>query len=170
MKHLAIAAMILWVGSAWAYSCPKDLQNTRRAVELHHWLNHFQGRLQVGGCQIEITACDLSAEPGISSMIGEIYIVDKRGREAYLPLSYIPPGSREGETHIQFFKQRLVYLKRDKLYEEEYGRTEVYRLDMRVSPDYTRIVKLDLGTYATNKKLNMPNGNQSRWYNCFEGP
>lgn len=166
MGKLIVFALTLYSGLASAYPCPGVVQAEPQAGQLQAWMARWQGRMQVGECQVEITACDLNQGAGSSSTIGEIYIVDKEGREAYLPLSWIGAGHSEGKTQLEMYEKRLSYVKYDYVFEDEYGRTEAYRLDMRVNLDTGSIRTIDLGTYATRKKLHMPDGNQSRWYNC----
>jgi hypothetical protein len=132
------------------------------------WLQRFQGQSDIPNCHLEITACNPNEPRTTGATIGELFLIDKEGRQAYLPLMVADKGDRKIQTQIESSQRRLKYIKFDRYFEEEFGRTEAYRLEIRLDSTGEHIQRLDLGTYATRKKLHQPNGNESRWYNCGE--
>jgi len=166
MGKVIYVVLLLSSSLARAYPCPEIIKTDGRAERLRNWAERWQGVHAIGACRVEITACTAAEGAGSGAVIGELLVTDGAGREAYLPLSVIEPDSRFGRTRLRFYADRLSYLKYDYLFEEEFGRTEAYRLDVRVTADGAALRRLDLGTYATRKKLHGPGENQSRWYNC----
>lgn len=168
MRTLLIACLLLITNhKAFAYPCPTDLERVPNKINLHQWLNRFVGIHEIPGCKLEIRTCDPQEEREDTQLLAEIYIVDSQNREVYLPLIAIAADNQKIDTEIEIYSRNLYYLKRDKFYEAELGRTETYRLGIVLSRDQSIIKSLDLGTYSTNKALRgRPDGNQSVWYNC----
>ena len=149
----------------WAYPCPMDFEKNSESFKIFSWLEHFQGQQAIGRCTVGITACDAKAERTVSGILGEIYVIDEDKREAYLPVLWAENNPRL-QTELEVGSKYLHYVKYDYFFEEEYGRTEAYRLELRLNARGDGLAGLDLGTYATRKKLHSPDGNESRWYNC----
>lgn len=158
--------LIIYGSHGAAYSCPADFDVDQRKKVFHDWIGRFKGRFSLKGCQVEITVCDPKMARTEGSMIGEIFLVDRRGREAYLPLHLVSKGNPKIRTSLQAHPKTLYYLKYDYFYEEELGQTEGYQLDLRLEPGTGEIKDIDLGIYASHKKLKRPDGTKSRWYNC----
>lgn len=166
---IVVSIFFLFLGSkTWAYSCPHNWALNPEAVELHGWLQSLKGLRDLQNCQLEITACDPAQPEGIGSNLGEVFIVDSANREVYLPVSFVKDKVGHLTTMIKTSPFRLNYVKYDRYFEAEFGRTEAYRLSIRLHSKTGLIRSVDLGTYSTHKKLNHANGNQSRWYNCGE--
>lgn len=167
MRSLLIFCLLLITTKAFAYPCPVDLEQVPNKINLHQWLNRFVGIQDLPGCKLEIRTCDPQEERSDVQVLAEIYIVDAQNREVYLPIIVASADNQKIDTEIEIYSRNLYYLKRDKFYEEELGRTETYRLGINLNRDQSLIQSLDLGTYSTNKALrNRPDGNQSVWYNC----
>lgn len=165
---IALLTLILQCGPAWSYPCPTDLESHREKKALHEWLIRLRGHRMIEGCKIEITACDPSEARTESQILGEVYVVDFRNREAYLPMTIADTANPKIRTQLKAYPNSFFYTKWDYYYESQFGRTETYRLDIRMTRDGRGVRSLALGTYSTYKALNHPNGNQSRWYNCGE--
>jgi hypothetical protein len=135
------------------------------AKALYSWLSRFKGQFDMPGCHVEIVACDPSSLDD-NSLIGEVYIVGTDKREAYIPVAYIKTQPAELKTVVDASKRIVNYIKVDRYYEPEFGKTEIAQLELRVDQKTGALRRLDIGTYSTNKALHQPNGNQSRWYNC----
>lgn len=156
-----------------AYMCPAYLKGNESALKAWEFVQRFQGRFQLGKCQIEILACDGWGDGGsegkMNSPIAEILIVDHKGREAYTAISYPVEQGSYISTVTKASRRRLHYEKKDRLYEDEFGRTEVTRLEFKTHyGDEERLKYIHLGTYSTNNALNDSNGNDSMWYICEE--
>ena len=165
MSRYLILLFLLTPLNLWAYACPSALEAKPESVEIYSWLERFQGQQTVGRCTVEITACDINIERTAGGILGEIYVVDENKREAYLPILWSERNSRI-QTELEAGNKYLHYVKYDYFFEPEYGRTESYRLELRLNSKGNALGELNLGTYATRKKLHSPDGNQSRWYNC----
>lgn len=165
---LVFLILSLQCGLAWGYPCPRDLETSKDKKTLHDWLVRLRGHRMIEGCKIEVTACDATEPRSDSQILGEIYVVDFRNREAYLPLLIADRKNEKIQTQLKAYPNSFFYIKWDYYYENELGQTETYRLDIRMTRDGRGVRSLDLGTYSTNKALNQPNGNRSRWYNCGE--
>lgn len=166
MKILICLLVSVICGTSWAYSCPEDFETNKKKKAFHSWLQRFEGHLSMKGCEIEITLCNPNEGGDQHSMIGEIYVVDSHDREVYLPLNLVEKGNPKIRTSLEAHPRTLFYIKYDYYFEEEYGKTESYRLDIRLERKTGQIKSIDLGTYSTKKKVKSENGNESRWYNC----
>lgn len=167
MRSLLIACLLLLNIKAFAYPCPVDLERVPNKINLHRWLSRFVGIHEMPGCKLEIRTCDPQEERKDNQLLAEIYIVDAQNREVYLPMIATSVDNQKIDTEIEIYSRNLYYLKHDKFYESELGRTETYRLGITLNRDQSMIKSLDLGTYSTNKALRgRPDGNQSVWYNC----
>jgi hypothetical protein len=158
VKNIFVLTFILWNYSALAYNCPTDLTPDQEA--LRKWLHPWGGVHEIQNCRVEITVCAKGKVEDHSQVVAEIYIVDAKGREAFVPLTLNL--SEKIEARANFYPQTMYYLNRDKYFEEESGRTETTRLEMVVHK--AGILSLDVGQYATNKRLSGPSA--SRWFNC----
>ncbi len=163
-----LVLILLLHAPAWSYPCPADLESTKNKKVLHDWLMRLKGHRMIEGCQIEITACNPEEPRSNGQTLGELFLIDNRSREVYLPLTIAEPKDSKIRTSLEAYPKSFFYIKWDYYYEEEFGRTETYRLDIRMTKDGQGMRSLDLGTYSTNKALNGSDGNQSRWYNCGE--
>lgn len=154
---------------AQAYECAKQMESSEKARSAHAFLEKWQGAFQLGFCQVEIYLCQGLAQEESAVPMAEILVTDGKGREVYVPLQ-IP---RE-ESAILFIdmilnKRTFHYEKTDKLYEQEFGRTEVTRLELTTDwTDLQKLKRLEIGMYSTNHKLSSPDGNQSEWFICEE--
>lgn len=170
MRYFVLCLMMFVEVQAWAYPCPATFRQDPQAQETVQWLSRFGGQTDFPNCHIEITTCDPGELGPEQAPLAELYIVDAKGREAYLPISLVAEGTPKIETSIRLRERSLYYIKKDRFEEPEFGRTEAYRLEIRTEPKDLQVLRgLDLGTYSTNKKIHTPDGNQSRWYNCGEG-
>lgn len=158
MKTWFYLGLYFFTGSAWAYHCPTEM--TAQQEELRKWFEPLRGTYEIRNCRVEITVCAPESGEEANPIVAEVYIVDHRGREAYLPLNLAD--SQKISARAEFYRRTLFYIKRDKYYETEFGRTETSRLQIVL--DENGIKSLDLGMYATNKRLRGPSA--SRWYNC----
>ncbi len=166
MRIAFLVLMFLAGTQALAYPCPADLEAVKAKRLLHNWVSQFKGQHVIAGCKVEFTACNPLEPRGDGQMLAELYIVDYRRREAYLPLIIVPSGNPKVRTSLEAYPKSLFYIKWDYFYEKEFGETETYRLDIRLTEKGNAIESIDLGTYSTNKALDLPGGTQSRWYNC----
>lgn len=167
LSTFILTVILLINAQTWAYSCPTDLEQTPTKLNLHNWLNRFVGIRQLRGCTLEIRVCDPLEPRTENQMLAEIYIMDSQNREVYLPLIIVSSDNSKMDTELEIYSKTLFYLKRDKFYESEFGRTETYRFEISLDRDGSTIKSLDIGVYSTNKALrNRPDGNQSVWYNC----
>lgn len=157
---------IFWAFQAQAYNCPPELKTSEKAQKTLEWLTKFQDVKELHGCQLEIVPCENEGEQE-GAPVGEIFLVDQQGREAYLQLDF--PPEAEDKVHVRVIsnKRTLNYKKTDRYYEEENGRTEIWQLEMRTLwEDQDTLNVLELGIYSTNNQLDQPNGNDSHWYTC----
>ena len=168
-RLLSILALLFLSPRVFAYPCPSEVASRPQLTKMHSWISAISKQSSLGDCHVEISVCDLTevVQDG-NGMMAEFYVQDGQGREVYVPIMAFddlsaPPTER---IKIEMFRYRLKYTKHDYLFEEEFGRTEGYQLDVRLDRTTGAVRRLDVGTYATRKKLRMPNGNQSRWYNC----
>jgi hypothetical protein len=167
MKTFLILLAALTSIQTLAYPCPADLVQNKKKKSLHDWLSRIEGTHHIKGCSVEVTLCNPNEPPTDNQILAEVFVRARRQREAYLPITVAAKSDRKIQTQIQSYSRTLVYEKRDLYYEKELGREEFYQLEVVFkSPSSRDIEYLDLATYSTNKALNMPDGNQSRWYNC----
>ncbi len=167
LYSLSIFILLMINSQASAYPCPADLEQVANKLTLHNWISRFVGIHSLPGCTLEIRACDRQEPRSENQLLAEIYIVDSQNREVYLPMIVVPIQNPKIDTEMEIYSKNFYYLKRDKFYESEFGRTETYRLGISLNRDSSAIKTLDLGTYSTYKALrNRPDGNQSVWYNC----
>ncbi len=158
MKKLFVLILACWNCAAAAYNCPSQL--TSEQEELRLWLHPWGGVHEIQNCRVEITVCTKGKGDDFSQVVAEIFIKDAKGREAYVPLTL--GQSDKIEAHAAIYPRTMYYIVRDKYFEAENGRSETIRLEMVVAKD--GIKSLDIGQYATNKRLRGPSA--SRWYNC----
>lgn len=166
MKILIWLMLSIYGLNSWAYSCPADVNTNPNAKAVFAWMSRFQGKQNMRGCYVEITVCDPNEAHEGGAVIGEIYIVDDKQREAYLPLTTVNGEAGKIKTSIEAYNKNFYYIKFDYYFEPEFGRSEAYRLDLHLDPSGQYLKSLALGTYATRKKIHSPSGNRSRWYNC----
>lgn len=165
--NLFIMILLLTNLQASGYPCSADLEQTSSKLALHNWISRFVGIHHIPGCTVEIRTCDPQEPRTDNQLIAEIYIVDSTSREVYLPIITVPTNNPKLDTEIEIHSKNLYYLKRDRFFESELGRTETYRLEISLNRDRSQIKAVDLGTYSTHKALRgRPDGNQSVWYNC----
>lgn len=160
MKAILFLLLLIPSVRCWAYSCPSASPEDQR---IHQWLSRFQGQMDLGECRIEIILCNPNdVRPG-SSPLAEILITDSFGREIYAPI-YSQSQSHPNLKVRHILNRRMFHYEyKDLFFEQEEGRTEVYRLELRTKwNDTTDLEQLDLGKYSTNK-------GRSIWYNCGVG-
>lgn len=159
--------LFLWSLSlqAMAYSCPNYLKENSKALKVLDFIKSRQGQFTLGSCQVEIITCEEWEETNTLTPVAEILIIDRLGREAYMVLNYPQKETSFFSTKTQLNKKMLHYEKVDKLYEQEFGRTEATRFEMILDSD-GKFKKIELGLYSTYKKLNQANGNDSMWIVC----
>jgi hypothetical protein len=166
MKFLPFL-LALFVQGAYGSSCPLYVQSNPKAVAAMEFLNRFQGRFSLGKCQVEILACEGWEDTIQALPIAEVLITDDKGREAYVAIAFPKEESEYFNTTTRVSERRFHYEKKDRFYEQVYGRTEVTRFEMRTEfDDKNELRKMDMGIYSTNFQLNQANGNDSEWFNC----
>jgi hypothetical protein len=152
----------------WSYYCPQSVYTNKKASKAHDYLRMVEKDLQFSNCEVEIALCEKSeseVSPD-STPVAEIYIVDDKGREAYLPMTFEGSWFRN-RLKVVVNDTTLHYRIRDRNYEPELGRTEFYRFEMRkVWGSFYDVEAVELGLYATNTQLNQSNGNDSHWFVC----
>lgn len=169
MRQLLVFILIFTTYSTQAYDCPQYLEQRSDAKKTLQWLKNFEGLRQVGECQVEIILCKESTTYNQAAPLGEILVIDDKGREAYISIDFPEKNSPVFSTKIKSHSRMLNINKKDRFYEEINGRTEVWRLEMRTGWFDTRQLKaFELGIYSTNNQLNQSNGNDSYWYTCYE--
>lgn len=152
---------------AIAYDCPPYVESDPRADITYQWLSKFKDVKELHGCRLEIIVCEKTDTVDVSAPVGEILVTDVEGREGYLAIDFPEIDKKYIHTRVLKNKRMYNYKKKDRFFEKENGRTEVWHLEMVTDWHNVDLLKsLDLGIYATNKQLNQPNGNDSRWYNC----
>lgn len=166
MKTVLAILLLLCASQAFAYPCPSDMETNKTKRNLYSWISRFKGTHGLSGCAIEITACNPTEARSDSQVLAEVYVVDRRRREAYLPVTIAESTNTKIHTTSHPYRKALYYVKSDYFYEPELGRTETYQLDLLLDEKTTRLESLDLGTYSTNKALHGEDGNQSRWWTC----
>jgi len=167
VKTLCSLMLIFISAQAQSYQCPAYLQDNPEASVAHEWAQRFQGAFQLGGCHIEITACEQSHEPGLGSPVGEVFIETKNGRQAYVSLRFPASINKLQSADFKAFSRAIWYQKTDLNYEDQDGRTEVWRLEIQNKIGHASLLDLiELGVYSTNKALGQKSGNDSRWYVC----
>lgn len=164
MNKLLMLTLMLLSLRCFAYPCPVDVESNAKAKAIRGWMSELQGKQNLKNCYLEITVCD-PAEAGESPVIGEVYIVDEDKREGYLPLTVATLGDEKMKTKLDASSFAFYYIKYDYYFEEEFGRTEASRLDIHLD-EHRLLRSIDLGLYATRKKIHSPDGNESRWYSC----
>lgn len=160
MKAL-LGIFFLWSCTASAYNCPAGM--TADQEKLRRWLHPWGGTHELQNCRVEVTVCTAGPTDDDTQIVAEVFIIDAKGREAYVPISLAQ--SEKIEAQADFYPRTMFYLKRDKYYETQNGRTETSRLEITLNKK--GIESLDLGVYATKKRLRGPS--KSRWYNCGLG-
>lgn len=157
--NLAIFTALLLCGTvAHAYDCPPKMSAPEENARA--WLESWRGTHEMPNCRVEISVCTPGGSNESGGVVAEILITRHDGREAYVPISLTD--EEKIETQMNLRPTILWYLKRDKYYETEMGRTETSRLE--ITTDGTQIKSVDLGMYATKKRLRGPS--KSRWFNC----
>jgi len=152
----------------WAYYCPESVYTDQRASEVHDYLSEVDQALFFNNCEVEILLCDKSdvefSEK--SAPVAEIFILDDKGREAYLPIVFDVDDIRQ-RVKLILNKITFHYQRKDTNYEDQLGRTENYRFEMRKEAGSAGGVEIvELGIYATYTQLNQSNGNDSHWFVC----
>ena len=159
--------ILLFSLSSNAYYCPTYIDSNSEAAKAHQWLNEYKGVTELHGCNVEITVCEKSDKINNTAPIGEILIQTPDGREAYLFLDFPDENTPELHTKVKTSKRAFHFYKKDRFYEEENGRTEVWRFEIRTLWEDPKILNvLELGVYTTNSNLNQSNGNESHWFVC----
>jgi hypothetical protein len=169
MKSLLFILIISIFRCAGANSCPNYFQSNSKAMASLEFLSRFNGSFELGSCKVEIVMCEGWEETSKTLPLAEVLITDKRGREGYVSIVFPQEESKYLKTTTKLSDRLFHYEKKDRFYEEVYGRTEVDRFEMRTEyDDHNQLKKMELGIYSTNFQLNQPNGNDSVWYNCGE--
>lgn len=160
--------LFLFLGTAVrAYDCPSQLTSHPSARKAYDWLKKFKGTRQLHGCTLEITLCQESTSTQDSAPLGEILLIDAKKREVYVPLVFPNEDENFFTAKAQSHSRMFHYFKKDRFYEEENGRTEVWRLELRTLWDNPTTLNLvEIGVYTTYSQLNHPNGNDSHWSVC----
>ena len=152
---------------ARAYHCPPAVQDNPQALQTQEWLQQFKGLQELHGCEIEIEVCETGEVGAKSNPVGEIFLTDSRGREAYLLLDFPEKELKKVRVRTIHSPRLLQYKKQDRHYEDVNGRVEHWQLEMRTLwGDSETLDVLELGIYTTNDQLNQPNGNDSYWFVC----
>ncbi len=166
LKFMVALGLMIFSQMSGAYPCPDRLSTDEELRSSIAWLQKFTTTEKLGECELEITVCNPN-EVSRSALFAEVFLIDRMGREIYLPLT-VEFNDRSPTYTIQN-KRVFHYQKRDRFFEDELGRLEVYRLELLTQwSDPHRLKRLELGAYATNRRLSGPGRNRSRWFICQE--
>ena len=154
--------------SLLAYPCPNNLDSHKEAATALQWLVNHSGQKQLGDCQVEITHCDSAQVPSARSTIGEILMIDSKGREFYFNIRVPEKSVRKVNTKFDVNPYSLWVRQKNTYFEEENGRTEAWRLEIQSKwGDPMTLKRIEMGVYTTNSQLNQWwNGNDSHWMVC----
>ncbi len=153
---------------AIAYPCPETLKDHGKAQQALQWLQTHAGSQILGECQIEITHCNPEEASTARSTLGEVLMIDQEGREFYFNLRLPAPSVRKVETKFKLNPYSFWVRQKNKYFEVENGRTEVWRFEMQSQwGDPSTIKRIEMGVYTTNSQLNhWWSGNDSHWMVC----
>lgn len=166
MKTLLFLLLIYGL-PAFSYNCPSSMASNKMAQKTHSWMERFKGQFDVHGCYVELVTCEISDDPDESAPVGEVFIQTPDGREAYVEIDFPNSETDRFKTQTKVNKRTLSYIRKDRYFEPVNGRTEVWRLEIRTLwDDLNQLDVTELGIYGTNRALNQPNGNDSRWFVC----
>lgn len=167
MKTIIFILISVLSFKTMAYGCPAYTESSPQVLKTLNFIKPHAGVFQLGRCRVEIVTCNGSEDVETSTPLAEIYIQEDSGREVYTTITYPVAKSKQFFTKTKIGKRILHFEKTDKMYEDEFGRTEVSRLELIVDPSDSSILKrIELGIYSTNKALNSLNGNKSEWFIC----
>lgn len=159
--------LTLFIFKSFAYDCPSLLSTNEKSQQAYDWLQKFAGTYTFGNCHIEMIACEKSQTINESAPIGEILIQMTDGREAYLSVDFPQVEEAHFQTKVITSKRAFYFRKRDRFYEKENGRTEIWQLELDTLWEDTEQLKgITVGIYTTHSQLHQPNGNDSHWFKC----
>jgi hypothetical protein len=169
MNLLFFCLTLMFSGTAVAHPCPEYLKEKPKALKALEFLKRWPGKFALGRCQIEVFTCSGWEKSTDSTPIAEILISDDQGREAYASLQYPEVESSFFKTKTLVQDKVLHFEKTDRFYEDEFGRTEVLRLELVTDwKDPQQLKHLELGIYSTHHQLDKADGNKSEWFVCSE--
>src|SRR4051794_12232553 len=113
MKNIFLFLILALHLNGWSYTCPQVLKSDVQAQRVFRWLNQLKGSFDLANCKVEITACDPLELGPRNPYIGEIYLVEQSGREAYLPVTVVTAEDSKMKTVVEESKRILNYLKVD---------------------------------------------------------
>ena len=92
MKTLIAILIILLPLLASSYNCPSYIETNEDAQIVHSWLKRFAHRKELHGCELEIVACEMGEEADDEAPVGEVLVIDPKGRQVYAESARLIPG------------------------------------------------------------------------------
>lgn len=166
MKIFITGLFILISNQVMAFGgCPMVVKENATAEKLIQFLKPYEGRHQLGSCQVEIQVCAISEESNDpqSVLVADMLVVDKSGYERYIPF-YFPhtKDSRVFQEQV-FDKNSAQYRFRDLNPDEATGKNERWRAEIVLKKNLSQLDYIEVG-YTSH--LERKQGISHRWIVC----
>jgi hypothetical protein len=155
MKMKIVFLLLLATSASQATPCNPMVLKNKRAVTAIHFLNSIKGYYEGDGCKLSIDICSLE-ETTItdveSTLVGEILVVDKYGREMYLPLDFRADKTSHTKSSISNGKRMFHYEYKDYNRDPEGASYEAYLFEAVKESDLTKLKYVEFGIIEKKDK------------------
>lgn len=172
MKHLTIVLAVVFakvVCFADASICDKKIVAIEKNRQVIEALRSYQGRFQLGECQVELHICDdEKSEENRGSLIGDILITNTKKEENYIPI-FLGDNSRQTSIRVVNTKVMFNYFMQDRIKNPISGNLDEYRLEiLKVWPPGSGLSAITAATYSASRDSWHLGQYTYRWSECFD--
>jgi hypothetical protein len=149
-----IAAIICFMAAlvANADQCAQRWQNNRSALVAIAFLESVAGYHKGENCEVSIRTCGEDFNDPNGSIVGEVLVRDKSGRELYLPIDIKSRNTVKTKFSIENGRRMFHYEYRDNNREVLNSGFEAYLFEIVKSEDLSRIEYVEFGIREPSKK------------------
>jgi hypothetical protein len=166
---LALIALVLGAtfANADVVSCPSYIAKDKSLSKALKYLQSIQGSYRLGDCTVELHVCEsASADDAPGSLVGDLLIVDKVGRQSYLQIDFPEAQSEKRQFKVENGRIMLHYEFDDEHPDPVFGKRESVRLEFLKSKNKQFLVSLEEGWYSSKDWKSRKKGSVYNWTVC----
>lgn len=168
MKYL-LALLLPWLLHADPLICSQYVSKNKEAVRALDFLRKYEGRYNFGGCKLEIHVCDTySDKDDKGELAGDVLLIDKRGREFYVPIYIWKAPSDLTWYEIINGKRVVNYKYKDFTPNPKTWGAESIELEMYTHWDNPKLEHVEIGYYQRKEYVKEDREYRFKWAICEE--